>query len=31
MFSVVATMLKSKRSNKRATRMRVYGGAEMNT
>jgi hypothetical protein len=31
MFSVVATTLKSKRANKRAKRMRVYAGAEMNT
>lgn len=30
MFSV-ATMLKSKRANKRAKRMHVYAGAEMNT
>jgi len=30
-MSFVATMLKSKRANKRAKRMRVYAGAEMNT
>lgn len=31
MFSVATVALKSKRANKRAKRMRVYAGAEMNT
>lgn len=31
MFSVANRMSKSKRANKRAKRMRVYAGAEMNT
>jgi len=31
MSFVAATALKSKRANKRAKRMRVYAGAEMNT
>lgn len=31
MLLLTVTMLNSKRANKRAKRMRVYAGAEMNT